>query len=83
MYRQKAMHRAQRQQMADTIIPPASPAEYVNYLLECGDLAAAYEWQAQKVAEGQAAALAGEPFRDCMPAAWQRGYVEALQDRAV
>ena len=67
-------------QYPSDIIEPGSPSEYINYLLAVGDLPAARRWQNEKVLEGRRAALNGERFCEAFPAAWQVGYVEALQD---
>lgn len=71
--------------MADTlaelgIIEPISDAEHVAYLLRIGAYAEAYTLQQVQANEGRTAALDGECFNDAAPVAWQRGYVETLQD---
>lgn len=63
----------------DDLITPG-PADYINYLIAVGDIQAARAWQDYQVRCGRAAALEGGLFCHAAPVAWQRGYVEALQD---
>lgn len=62
------------------ILEPVSEAEHVAYLIRTGNYGEAYTLQQAQANEGRTAALDGESFNAAAPVAWQRGYIEALQD---